>query len=618
MGKSIESRMHKNANDILRLVVFPVLQDDEIVRLIRYDWLIILYGNKLCIKYTPHYQHNMIRARLRLIGRFLSAAKEINSELTDLASLFYPKYIETDIKAIGQVARINYLKNVCEAPAVALNLVTYIRQIAVILETEYVVQENEVLQKQVSNFLKVYNSEMSIAVNKIASESQAKMRRHKIIILPITKDIQKLIIHIKITKKNCFDILKERFDYHTWLAASKLVAAYLLVFNRRRVGDVQNMVISDMDRLQSIDEQADKEEYNALDDDGKKIAANYYRIEIRGKLNKDVAVIVSNDIVDEIKLLIRYRESANVPTDNDFVFGLPNGVNNRIRVLNLCAVLRELSVSCGAEKPELLRGTHLRKHVATKCVEFELSDNVLSDLTKHMGHSEKIHKDFYQRPIKSKTIVQVTKLLHAVHGPVTDEEIEKEDIFTNDQNEFIEFEDSINMAENKNNLDALNETDPDFDSNLPSNSVEIPNETEILFDHNLPCTSSAHNSVVITDYAQMLNQSTPKDRQSTITVSETCKSTKKPWSDEEKKVIFTEFKEYIISRTHPPLKDIDDVKAKYPCLNGRSRDTVKAWINNHYKKKPSNVLNKKKGIKIISVKNKNYNLKRLTKKSLDL
>ncbi|CAG5096895.1 Protein of unknown function [Cotesia congregata] len=308
---------------------------------------------------------------------------------------------------------------------------------------------------------------MSIAVNKIASESQAKMRRHKIIILPITKDIQKLIIHIKITKKNCFDILKERFDYHTWLAASKLVAAYLLVFNRRRVGDVQNMVISDMDRLQSIDEQADKEEYNALDDDGKKIAANYYRIEIRGKLNKDVAVIVSNDIVDEIKLLIRYRESANVPTDNDFVF-------------------------------------------------------------------------------------------------------------------------------------------------------EIPNETEILFDHNLPCTSSAHNSVVITDYAQMLNQSTPKDRQSTITVSETCKSTKKPWSDEEKKVIFTEFKEYIISRTHPPLKDIDDVKAKYPCLNGRSRDTVKAWINNHYKKKPSNVLNKKKGIKIISVKNKNYNLKRLTKKSLDL
>ncbi|XP_074114259.1 uncharacterized protein LOC141537270 [Cotesia typhae] len=340
MGKSIESRMHKNANDILRLVVFPVLQDDEIVRLIRYDWLIILYGNKLCIKYTPHYQHNMIRARLRLIGRFLSAAKEINSELTDLASLFYPKYIETVIKAIGQVARIDYLKNVCDAPAVALNLVTYIRQIAVILETEYVVQENEVLQKQVSNFLKVYNSEMSIAVNKITSESQAKMRRHKIIILPITEDIQKLIIHIKITKKNCFDILKERFDYHTWLAASKLVAAYLLVFNRRRVGDVQNMVISDMDRLQSIEEQADKEEYNALDDDGK--------------------------------------------------------------------------------------------------------------------------------------------------------------------------------------------------------------------------------------------------------------STKKPWSDEEKRVIFTEFKEYIISRTHPSLQDIDDVKAKYPCLNGRSRDTVKAWINNQYKKKPSNVSIKKK------------------------
>lgn len=91
-GKTVEARLHVSASDTLRLVVFPVLQEDEIVRLIIYDWLIILYGNKLCLKYTQHYQHNMIRARLRLIGRFLHAAKSLNSEINKLAKIYAPKY----------------------------------------------------------------------------------------------------------------------------------------------------------------------------------------------------------------------------------------------------------------------------------------------------------------------------------------------------------------------------------------------------------------------------------------------------------------------------------------------------------------------------------------------
>lgn len=512
MGKTIEARMLSTANDILRLVVFPVLQEDEIVRLIRYDWLIILYGNKLCIKYTAHYQHNMIRARLRLIGRLLFAAKQINSTITQLSDLFHPKYIQTVINAIGQIARINYLKNTCEVPAVALNVVTYIRQIAVMLETEYVVREEEQLQKQVANFLKVYNSEMSIAVNKVANESQAQLKRHKVVILPMSEDIQKLIIYIKTVKKIHFTNLRETFDHQSWLAASKLVAAYLLVFNRRRVGDVQNITVSDIDRLQSIDKHADKEEYNALDDEGKKIARNYYRIEIRGKLNKDVAVIASTDIIDELRLLISYRALADVPSDNDFVFGLPNGGTDRIRVINLCTVMRNLSIACGAEKPELLRGTQLRKHVATKCVEFELSDNALSDLTKHMGHSEKIHKDYYRKPIKSKTIVQVTKLLHAVHGTVDDKNDEEEDININDESEYVEYDSLSHSTGNDNMSNIPSETNEIYDSNFSSNSTQIPSGTEVIFDNVVPCTSSANYSSVLTDNGQFCEQNTPKDK----------------------------------------------------------------------------------------------------------
>lgn len=69
-------RIHECANETVRKIVFPILREDDVTRCIRYDKLLIIYTNKLCIKYSHQHQHDMIRARLRLLGRFLMAVKE--------------------------------------------------------------------------------------------------------------------------------------------------------------------------------------------------------------------------------------------------------------------------------------------------------------------------------------------------------------------------------------------------------------------------------------------------------------------------------------------------------------------------------------------------------------
>lgn len=70
MGKQVTGRIHKLANVSLRKIVFPIMREDAITRIIRYDELLIIYGNKLCLKYKSQHHHNMIRARLRVYGRF--------------------------------------------------------------------------------------------------------------------------------------------------------------------------------------------------------------------------------------------------------------------------------------------------------------------------------------------------------------------------------------------------------------------------------------------------------------------------------------------------------------------------------------------------------------------
>lgn len=95
--------------------------------------------------------------------------------------------------------------------------------------------------------------------------------------------------------------------------------------------------------------------------------------------------------------------------------------------------MRKYSRECGASNPNTLRGTNLRKHIATMCTNLNLRDHEVSDLANFMGHADKVHKEHYRQPISSREIFQVSKLLEIVHGKDSDEEAEEIDI---EQNNF--------------------------------------------------------------------------------------------------------------------------------------------------------------------------------------
>lgn len=58
--------------------------------------------------------------------------------------------------------------------------------------------------------------------------------------------------------------------------------------------------------------------------------------------------------------------------ENPFLFGVPNKKNSTIRAT---AELNKFSELCGAEKPQYIRSTNLRKHFATKCQVKNLKEN---------------------------------------------------------------------------------------------------------------------------------------------------------------------------------------------------------------------------------------------------
>lgn len=110
------------------------------------------------------------------------------------------------------------------------------------------------------------------------------------------------------------------------------------------------------------------------------------------------------------------REEAGVPSKNPYIFGLPGINKHRYRYLRACILMRKFAEECNAISSTTLRGTILRKHIATYCIQLNLNDVQVSDLATFMGHADKIHKQYYRQSQASRDILKISQYLEAVQG----------------------------------------------------------------------------------------------------------------------------------------------------------------------------------------------------------
>lgn len=124
LGRVVESRVHSDATEDL-IEIFSKFRENEIIRNVRFDWLVVCYGNELCFNYSPHYQEGYICSKLRAAAKVLGASKSISPEITDLSSLFNVKHCNTVIEAIRSMGKFNHQTKVFGSPGTACDAIKY-------------------------------------------------------------------------------------------------------------------------------------------------------------------------------------------------------------------------------------------------------------------------------------------------------------------------------------------------------------------------------------------------------------------------------------------------------------------------------------------------------------
>lgn len=140
----------------------------------------------------------------------------------------------------------------------------------------------------------------------------------------------------------------------------------------------------------------------------------YIQFVIWEKLNHTVPVLLDRDMYNSLNHIISERGRAGV-NKKIIVFGISGWDVKSFKNLRACQLLKKFSKECGAKNPQRLRGTYLRKHIATPCISLNLQEQDVSDLANFMGPAEKFHKIIYRQLILNREIL-MSKLLEAAQG----------------------------------------------------------------------------------------------------------------------------------------------------------------------------------------------------------
>ncbi|XP_011880912.1 PREDICTED: uncharacterized protein LOC105569234 [Vollenhovia emeryi] len=182
-------------------------------------------------------------------------------------------------------------------------------------------------------------------------------------------------------------------------------------------------------------------------------------------------------------MIVDYRKHAGVPEENPYVFGINTVDKRRHAYFRACVLMRKYSAASGAKIPTSLRGTILRKHIATKCITLDISENQINDLADFMGHHEKVHKSHYRQSVVTRDLAIARLLKYAQGENATDESDDEDD---EDDGNVIDFDNENDTATHSNISETAStprNAHPYSTRQMRSKECEIMNpEKETVYD----------------------------------------------------------------------------------------------------------------------------------------
>ncbi|XP_005098712.2 uncharacterized protein LOC101849288 [Aplysia californica] len=179
-----------------------------------------------------------IRTKVRAVGRLVVRLNEKSNQDLDLSAFLKPTHFRLIVETVRDMG--------LESPNLSLTLGHYIKQIVQLKQSLALQGEDDEARKDADNFSLLIGAHWN---NYVSAVALRRMTLNKAVELPKTTDMVSLKNFLDQEIKKSLSLAK--LSPQEWTDTAEVVMVRILLFNKRRVSEVEQLKVSDIRQIQT-------------------------------------------------------------------------------------------------------------------------------------------------------------------------------------------------------------------------------------------------------------------------------------------------------------------------------------------------------------------------------
>lgn len=390
------------------------LRSDTIGTICKEDDLILNFGHFLFEKHGTS-QLELIRQAMRQLAKLKKQLIEVTEINKPLKNFLLPEHFDNIITATKLISGSSFdivnKKQEFDTPSLALKIGHSIKK-CISIERGQAIRKGDLKRnKELERLLSLVDMEWATKISSNALATMYKRKMNEQQLLPLTSDLKKLSMHLNEKMTKLVSVIQQCCNREIWKKLASVVLCKIILFNKRRSGEASRMTLENYSSRPCWKNQGTEELKNSLTPLELQLAESLTVVEIVGKRGRKVPVILTHDVKSALDVLLGKRLEGGIIPGNNFIFAKSQGSELYLRG-HIC-LQKECNEAC-LQSAENITSTKLRKYTATVCQIFNLNENELDWLARHLGHDIRVHRDFYRLHESAVEVTKISRLLLAL------------------------------------------------------------------------------------------------------------------------------------------------------------------------------------------------------------
>lgn len=532
--------------------VLAKLRADDVGQIVKNDALILEYGRRLYAKRDiEEHAAGQINTKMREMGRLLQIIrKQSKMTLSTLNDVIDASAFNVLVFSLKELAAFDEETHQFRKGSLAMRLGHALKKCSQIKKSEAIKQLGQGLDEKwqgevdkAERFDRVFTGDWYDSVSAAASQSVGRERMNRPKLLPSCKDVEKVM-----------SLLERKMGAADYATVVKATLCAISLFNRKRGGELQRMKVQDF-RQSKVGPTTNADLLIGLTETEKKMVNHFHRVEIRGKFNRAVPILLTKKMNKSVETIISMRNDMRDHhlKHSQYVFATPTGS----RPYRGHDVLKQFAINADVSNPAIFTFTQLRKQVATLAQAMAISELDQDQLADVLGHAIRIHRHIYRQPQEILQKAKVAKILMSVNRGLTDfdtciqQELGDED---------IDFDDGLDKeSEAHLHSDTVVDSDEEADDDAPARKKA--RKTRNPEHEPQGCVHTCADDSTAKKYS--------------VPVPKRSQKVRRPWTTAERDAVDRHFHNCSVTQKLPGKRQIEEALARERVLKNRTWRNIK-------------------------------------------